>query len=226
MTKINLRQETQNFLIDGGLSTVAIACFSALANGDGWPPMLYGFGGIAAVTVLSRRWPWRRPGQRTPRWNRAVSTFNSIAPGHHDGGRLIKWHDRREPEPEEFQFFGRGLPIAIPESTFMRFVGIAWRRQSNSVNDTKFSMRWTGGGYQRIKINWVLSKAHFTRRVNPRFLDDEYYCCLYILSYARLVSGEPGQGTSGRLYGDVTHWSRSDYCRMARDRWLRKSSKK
>lgn len=209
------KTELREFAIDGFLSTIAIASATALINGDGPPPLLWGFGGVAALSVISRRWPWRQSA-RAPQWSRA---FESIAPLA-GGGYTMKWHDKRsEPEDEQFVFFGLGLPVPISEGTLSRFVSISRRRQLNALSGTQFSMLQVGNNYRQLKTNWVLSQAHFTKRIYPRMAEDEYKSCLMILGYTRLMIAR-GSGSSGRLFGDVGHWSTEQYIRTAKQRWI------
>jgi hypothetical protein len=217
--KMNPKNEMITFVIDGFFSTVAVASGTALYNGVSSPlhqAALFGFGGIATLTVLSRRWPWRSS-SRMPRWDRAFSTFQSLTPSQ-GGGWVMGWHDRREPEPEEFVFSGLGLPVPIPESTLYRFINIARQRQQNALHGTRFAMRLTGRNFHQTKINWVLSQSHYTKYLRPRWPRDEYFSCLMILGYTRLMVGR-SSGTSGRLFGTVGQWSTDDYCRLAIERW-------
>jgi hypothetical protein len=217
MKKTNARNELTSFVVDGTLSTVAVASATALYNDVGWPPaVLIGFGGVAALTVISRRWPWRSSSSRVPQWSRA---FQSMVPLS-GGGYTMKWHDKREkPEEEEFVFFGLGLPVPISEGTLHRFVSIARRRQKNALFDTQFSMLQAGNNFKRLRINWVLSQNYYTRKINPRLAEDEYFGCLMVLGYTRLLIGRVS-GSSGRLFGDVVHWQTERYTRTAKQRWL------
>ena len=222
--RVNPKQELVSFVIDGTFTTIAISCGKALYDGVDTPLLqsaLIGFGGIASLAVLSRRWPWRNSA-RTPRWDRAFSTFEKMVPAP-GGGYVMKWKEKDD-KPEEFVFSGCGLPVPIPASTLGRFLGIARRRQLNALYDTKFAMRWTGNGYTRTKVNWVLSQNHYTKFTNPRWPEDEYFSCLLILGYTRLMIGR-GSGSSGRLFGSVGEWSTEHYTRLAIDRWLSLSPK-
>jgi hypothetical protein len=131
----------------------------------------------------------------------------------------MRWPDRREPEPEEFVFSGRGLPVPIPKNTLYRFIGIARQRQQNALHGTRFAMRLVGENFHQTKINWVLSKAHYTKYLRPRWPEDEYFSCLLILGYTRLMVGR-GKGSSGRLFGTVGQWSTEHYTQLAINRWM------
>lgn len=209
------KNELTAFVVDGTLATIAIASATALINGNGPTALLWGFGGVAGLTVLSRRWPWRTA-TRMPQWSKA---FESLAPlvG---GGYELKWYDKREkPEDDEFIFFGLGLPVPVSETTLCRFISIARRRQDNALSGTQFSMLRTGNNFRQLKINWVLSQNHYTKIIYPRFPRDEYLGCLMILGYTRLMTAR-GNGSSGRLFGDVGHWSTEQYTRTAKQRWI------
>ena len=77
-------------------------------------------------------------------------------------------------------------------------------------------MQWTGKSFKQVKINWVLSEGYFTKVHYPRFLFDEYWACMIILGYTRLLE-KKGQGDAGHLVGDRgVNW----YVNQAKSKWL------
>lgn len=133
-----------------------------------------------------------------------------------DSGRkkFIRRWKAAAPETE-FVFYGLGIPVPVGETLLLRFMKIAKRRQNNALY--RGGLVWTGEGYKTIRLNWVLSEEHFTKRVSPRFPEDEYCAILIILGYSRLMTGGRRQGSSGRLIGD---YSPQRYVEIAIHKWI------
>lgn len=196
-----------NTAVDMLLATTSIASVAALFGESSIPkPLLLAGATIPAFQLLRRNWPRSYAGQQQRRTLQQITNLALKT----DGPYYTNDFDN------EFYFRGLGLPISVPESMFSRFISIARRRQTNARYGTKWSMQWTGKTYRQIKINWVLSEGYFTNEVNPRFVGDEYWACMEILGYARLLNRK-GQGDAGHLVGDRgVSW----YVVEAKRQWL------
>lgn len=202
----------QSLIVNGMLTTIATACTTALISGDSVLPdaALIGFGLTAGASLLANIRP-KKPSRRRVQ----MTSIAQIAPIYPDMNSFrMKW--KPDPELNEFVFDGLGLPVAIHETTLMRFLKIARRRQTSALYDGKNNRHWTGGGYSRIKINWVLSEMVFTKRCRPRFPQDEYDSIIMVLGYTRLLLGRY-RGSSGRLVGD---YGIDRYAELAKSRWF------
>lgn len=123
---------------------------------------------------------------------------------------LLKWKDRK---PREFEFIGFGLPAPLPETTFTRFLGIAWRRQMNATYGNKYNMIREGDTFRQLSINQVFSRVHFRKRTRPVFQEEDYNSCLFILMRTNLIRGRR-QGKGG-----VLRYPPDKTTELAKERW-------
>lgn len=205
-----------SLIVDGILLTVVLACYIGLQEANGLiASILIGFGIMATVYLIQRHiFKPLRMGQKK-------TTFSSISqwvinPNDRDiRSAILRWKD--DGIDDEFVFRGLGLPSQIPESRFAEFIRIARRRQTNALYGTKWSMTQVGNcQFRQLKKNEVLSAIYYTRRRYPKWPVDEYWACMMVLGYTRLLQ-KKGQGDSGRLIGDKgAGW----YIEEAKRRWL------
>jgi len=217
-----LSKAGQDLLIDGILATTTIGCATAIVAGDSMLPnsALIGFGCTAGLTWLTRRWPKSNTSRR-PKFAEMSSITPTFSADPDYRSFTMKW--KPEPKPAEFVFAGLGLPVAIVEAKFQRFVRLAIQRQRNALYGNKLNMFRVNGNYRQIKPNWILSETYFTNDLSRPFCRDEYFSILIILGYTRLIIGDRRQGTSGRL-GDGWEQGVSGFVEIAKERWMRLSS--
>jgi len=206
------------FITDWFNLWVLLVCYAAWQNdpaSDLWRLFFVAGMIVNSYALVARRATSGKVYARK-RWgemsHRAVS-WREVKTDDPDRKRFERRWRAAVPDPE-FIFRGLGLPVPVGETILLRFVKIAKRRQSNALY--RGGLVWTGAGYKTIRLNWVLSEEHFTKRVSPRFPEDEYYSILIVLGYSRLMTGARRQGSSGRLVGD---YSPQRYVEIAINRW-------
>lgn len=132
---------------------------------------------------------------------------------------VMKWKEEKPALPDEFYFWGNGLPDKLPEHVLMRFCKIGFRRQALVQHKTLVR---DGEEFKRIKAKDILSKKHFLG--SARFAEADYNSCIYILSCTWLLTGRRA-GTSGRLLetpGRTVDLARSRWAALASPRPRRK----
>lgn len=214
-----IQQEIKAFvslLVDGILLTVALICWFGWQDSSGTAGLIFfSFGTLSAMALIQRRFSKLvGPGSKRSTYSNLSQWY--INPGDPDiRSAILRWKD--DQIDNEFIFRGLGLPCQIPESRFTEFIKTARRRQTNAVYGTKWSMVSVGNGnFRQLKKNEILSAAYYTKRKYPRWPVDEYWACMMILGYTRLLQ-KKGQGDAGRLMGDKgCCW----YVDEAKRRWL------
>lgn len=195
--------EIRDFFIDSMALSIGLEAANILA---GW---YYG-------VETDHAWPWvvgpgyvafRRFLGNSP--TKAVTALGSVVPSF-VGGEMdsrsytLKYRDKLEEDEPEFIFRGKGLPVAIPESKFARFVRLAWRRQMNAVHGSQVQIMWDGDEWRgqramrRLTSNQVLTARYFLEVTEPRFVEPEYLACIRILVLCNLIDRR-GQGRAGLL---------------------------
>jgi hypothetical protein len=198
-------------------SWLSISTIDAITRQD-IPPEIYqaALTGGAALALWS--WYRRKIGQLGGK-RRAPSAIKQMAysvlipsepPDPDMQSWLLKWKDRR---PREFEFIGFGLPAPVPETTFTRFIGIAWRRQMNATYGSKYNMMRDGDTFRQLSINQVFSRMHFRKRTRPTFQEEDYNSCLFILLRTNLIRGRR-QGKGG-----VLRYPPDKTTELAKERW-------